>query len=90
MEERELRRRLEIIETRLDKGKSKPAAYIFLLFLGVFGAHNFYLRKPVLGILYLFTGGFFAIGYIVDIFILGYRVDNYNLALIEKIEKKPY
>lgn len=38
---------------------------LWLLF-GCIGAHQFYAGRPVLGILYLFTGGLFGIGYLVD------------------------
>ena len=37
------------------------------IFLGFFGAHKFYEGKTGLGILYLFTGGLFFIGIIVDL-----------------------
>lgn len=34
-------------------GKNKVAAGVLALFLGGFGIHKFYMRKPVQGILYL-------------------------------------
>ena len=34
---------------------------------GWLGLHQFYRKKPIMGILYLFTGGLFGIGWIVDI-----------------------
>ncbi|MFY9260558.1 MAG: TM2 domain-containing protein [Gallionella sp.] len=36
-----------------DNGKSRIAAALFAFFLGVFGAHKFYLGQVGLGILYL-------------------------------------
>jgi len=41
-------------------------AWVLLTFLGVFGIHRFYMGKWFTGILYLFTGGLFLIGYIYD------------------------
>jgi len=41
-------------------------AWVLLTFLGVFGAHRFYMGKWFTGILYLLTGGLFLIGYIYD------------------------
>ena len=54
---------------------------MFLLWLltGLFGGHRFYVGKIGSGILYLFTGGFFFIGWALDFFSLGSMVDNYNM-----------
>jgi TM2 domain-containing membrane protein YozV len=59
--------------------KSKGVAYILWLFLGIFGAHKFYLEKVGIGILYLLTGGILGIGWIIDLFTLGGQVDTYNV-----------
>jgi Fe2+ or Zn2+ uptake regulation protein len=58
--------------------KSKAVAYLLLIFLGIFGAHRFYLEKIGTGILYLFTGGLLGIGVLVDLFTLSGQVDTYN------------
>jgi len=58
--------------------KSKGVAYLLWFFLGVFGAHKFYLGKVGMGILYLFTFGIFGIGWFIDLFTLGNQVDLYN------------
>jgi TM2 domain-containing membrane protein YozV len=58
--------------------KSKSTAYVLWFFLGVFGAHKFYLNKTGIGILYFFTLGLFGIGLIIDLFTLGSQVDTYN------------
>lgn len=47
--------------------KSKTTALLLCIFLGMFGVHQFYVGKIGKGILYLFTGGIFCIGWIVDI-----------------------
>jgi len=58
--------------------KSKAVAYILWWFLGVFGAHKFYLNKVGTGIAYLFTFGFLGIGWFIDLFTLSGQVDQYN------------
>lgn len=58
--------------------KSKSTAYVLWLFLGIFGAHKFYLGKTGIGILYFFTFGLFGFGWIIDAFTLGGQVDMYN------------
>jgi TM2 domain-containing membrane protein YozV len=58
--------------------RSKTVAYLLLIFLGIFGAHRFYLEKIGTGILYIFTGGILGIGILVDLFTLSRQVDVYN------------
>ena len=48
-------------------GKSRLVALLLCLLLGVIGAHRFYAGKVGTGILYIFTGGLFGIGYLVDL-----------------------
>ena len=45
-------------------------AYLFLIFLGAIGAHQFYLGKTGRGLLYLFTLGILGVGIIIDLFTL--------------------
>ena len=50
--------------------KSRLAALLLAIFLGVVGVHRFYVGKIGTGLLWLFTGGGFGIGYIVDIVLI--------------------
>lgn len=47
--------------------KDKNASLILCILGGWLGLHHFYNKKIGLGILYLFTGGLFYIGWIIDI-----------------------
>ena len=46
--------------------KNKWVAFLLCLFLGYFGAHKFYEGRAGMGILYIFTGGLFGIGWFID------------------------
>lgn len=48
--------------------KSKTVTLILCIFLGIIGAHHFYVGRIGRGFLYLFTGGLFIFGWILDIF----------------------
>lgn len=48
------------------RARNKWVAFLLCLFLGYFGAHKFYEGKAGMGILYLFTGGLFGIGWFID------------------------
>jgi len=58
--------------------KSKSTALLLCIFLGIFGAHHFYVGRVGRGALYLFTIGLFFFGWIIDIFriLLGSFRDN--------------
>ncbi len=53
--------------------KNKWVAFLLCFFLGYLGAHRFYDRKYFTGILYLLTGGFFGIGWIIDTIAILFR-----------------
>lgn len=38
--------------------------------LGIFGAHRFYMGRPITGAIWFFTGGLLLIGWIVDFFLI--------------------
>ena len=50
--------------------KELVVAYLLWFFLGLFGAHHFYLGKVGRGFLWLFTLGLFGIGLLIDLFTL--------------------
>lgn len=47
--------------------KSKKTALILCVLLGMLGFHYFYVGRIGRGLLYLFTGGLFCIGWLIDI-----------------------
>jgi len=53
-------------------------AWILLTFLGLFGVHRMYMGKWLTGLLYLFTGGLFLIGYIYDYWTLNDQLSEIN------------
>lgn len=57
--------------------RDKWVALILCYFLGVFGAHKFYEGKPFIGLIYIFTLGFFGIGVLVDLFTILVKPNRY-------------
>ncbi|HJN51504.1 MAG: TM2 domain-containing protein [Pseudomonadales bacterium] len=53
-------------------------AYLACFPWGVLGIHKFYLRQPLLGILYFLTGGLFVVGWLYDLVTLPDQVDRCN------------
>lgn len=53
-------------------------AWICLTFGGFFGIHRFYMGKWLTGLLYLFTGGLFLVGYLFDLWTLNEQIDELN------------
>lgn len=47
--------------------EQKKTALYLCIFLGWFGIHRFYLKKYATGLIWMFTGGLFFVGWIIDI-----------------------
>ncbi len=58
--------------------------FLICFFAGMFGVHKFLEGKIFLGIVYLFTGGLFLVGYIIDCIVLGAKLLSELLSLISK------
>ena len=58
--------------------KNYNVSWILLTFLGIFGAHRFYLGKWVTGLIWFFTGGLFLLGYLYDYLTLNEQIDEVN------------
>ena len=56
-------------------------AWLLLTFLGLLGAHRFYMGKWITGIIYLCTGGLFLIGILYDFWTLNEQVDDENASI---------
>lgn len=56
-------------------------AWLLLTFLGVFGAHRFYLGKWITGLVYALTAGLFGVGVLYDFWTLNGQVDEQNGSL---------
>lgn len=60
--------------------KDYNVTWILLTFLGIFGAHRFYMGKWLTGLLYLLTGGLFLVGVIYDYWTLNSQISEVNRA----------
>ncbi|ATH07348.1 hypothetical protein BIY24_05175 [Halobacteriovorax marinus] len=56
-------------DERIIDNHSKLIGYLFWFF-GFLGVHRFYYGKQISGTIWLFTGGLFGIGWIVDFFLI--------------------
>ncbi len=62
----------------LEGDKDYNIAWILLTFLGLFGVHRFYMEKWISGLIWLFTGGLFLLGWLYDLWTLNEQVDEVN------------
>lgn len=65
------------VHNAVSNQKNKWIALALCLFLGVVGGHKFYEGNISKGVLYLFTGGLFGIGVIVDLFSILFKPNPY-------------
>ena len=61
--------------------RSVLIAYLLVFPWGLLGFHKFYLRQPVMGWVYLFTGGLLGLGWLYDLFTLPGQVATCNREL---------
>lgn len=59
------------------------AAWLLLTFLGVLGAHRFYLGKWVTGLIWLVSAGLFGLGLLYDLWTLNGQVSEANVRVTE-------
>ena len=59
---------------------SYNVAWVLLTFLGILGAHRFYMGKWISGIIYLLTGGLLGIGLLYDLWTLNDQLSVINSA----------
>ncbi len=71
---------------RYEIRRKKPwVFYLWCIFLGLPGAHKFYLEENALGIGYLMTGGLWGFGILYDLLTGVSQVRNYNIKLSKMI-----
>lgn len=63
------------------KQKSTFFCYVLWFLFGAVGFHKFYLRKTLVGVLYILTGGFFLLGLLLDLFTIPGQVRRFNESL---------
>ena len=63
----EIKNQPKQIKQKIKSDKSFIATLLLCVFFGFLGIHRFYVGKIGTGLIWLFTGGLFGIGYITDI-----------------------
>lgn len=66
------------------KKKYLDDAYLLWFPLGLLGFHHFYLKRPVWGLLYVFTLGFLGVGWLIDVFRMRKLVEKCNEEIDEQ------
>ena len=70
--------------------KDRWTALVICFFLGIFGGHQFYVGNIGKGLLYVFTGGLFCIGWLIDIIclLMGTFKDSNGRVLVSESERR--
>lgn len=82
------RARHSAVET-MHKKSTTYVLWLFCLF-GMGGIHRLYNRKIATGLLWLFTGGLFGIGQLIDLILIPDMVDEYNIKARMQLGLSPY
>lgn len=53
-------------------------SWILVTFVGYLGIHRFYMKKWITGLLWLFTGGLFLMGWLYDLWTINQQVSDLN------------
>ena len=64
----------KLIKCYPTEGKRPSVALCLSVVLGFLGADRFYLGYPTIGLFKMFTGGFFGLGWYIDIFLIALRL----------------
>ncbi|RDD45937.1 TM2 domain-containing protein [Trichoplax sp. H2] len=70
--------------------KSLICAYLWAFPLGLIGAHRFYLGQSLIGVAYLFSGGFFGLGWLYDLVFMSNLVEKVNDCRANPSSRKIY
>lgn len=64
-------------------------AWLLLIYLGIFGVHRMYMGKWITGLVFLFTGGVFGIGWLYDLWTLNSQISEANVTAKPGINPSP-
>ena len=69
--------------------KSTGTSYLLwlLCFVGLCGIHRIYNGRIITGLIWLFTGGLFLIGQIIDLFLIPGIVDDANRRFADDVRR---
>lgn len=60
------------------RSKGKAYAFWLLIILGVGGGQRIYAGRHISGLIYMFTGGFFFFGQLLDLILIPQMIDDFN------------
>ena len=60
------------------RSKGKAYAFWLLIIFGVGGGQRFYAGRHISGLIYMFTGGFFGFGQLLDLLLIPQMIDDFN------------